>query len=67
MFSLISKTVGKAYKASKKLIKKQTNNSALKDTIAYKMVNSLCKMQADVLPISRMNELATLSFQMEEF
>ena len=54
MFSLISKTVGKAYKASKKLIKKQSN-SVLKETKAYKMINSLCKMQADVLPISKMN------------
>ena len=55
MFSMISKTVGKAYKASKKLIKKQMNPSSLKETTAYKMVNSLCKMQVDVLPISKMN------------
>ena len=61
MFSYLSKTVNKGYKASKKIIKKQPT-SQLKDTNAYKMINALCKLKADVLPISKMNELATLSF-----
>lgn len=61
MFSKITKAVGKAYKASKKFVANE-KTSALSQTQAYKLINSLCKMSMDVLPISKLNQIADMSF-----
>ena len=65
MFSYISKTVGKAYKASKKIVK--GSNDSSKNSPTYKLINSLCKEQADVLSITKMNEISKLSYEYAKF
>lgn len=65
MLSYISKKVSKAYKAGKQIIIK--DKEAYKETYAYKLIRNLQKNESEVLSSDKLNELAMMSYQLEQF